>query len=294
MRRLVMLLLGFAIVFAAHAQEPEVALADAAYKAQRWDESIQRYEAIAKAHPERGQAWYRLGTSLHHQGKLEGAIAAYQHAVEVKFAPPFTAYNLAAAYALQKDKAHAYEWLDRAVAAGFRDDQGLSTDTDFAILKDEPRFVAAVAAVKKTAHPCSIAEYQALDFWLGEWKVRDTRNGNAVGTSRIEKILDDCVVLENWIGGMGGTGKSFNTIDPATKKWRQTWVDSSGQIFDFTGETGSSKLIYSRTAVGADGKKLLSRMTLAKQANGEVQQLGEQSVDGGKTWSTTFDFMYAK
>jgi hypothetical protein len=294
MRRLVTLLLGFAIVFAAHAQEPDVALADAAYRAQRWDEAIERYDAIAKAHPERGQAWYRLGTSLHHQGKIDAAIAAYQKAVELKFAPPFTAYNLAAAYALQKDKAHAYEWLDRAVAAGFRDDQGLSTDTDFAVIRDEPKFAAIVATVKKIAHPCSIAEYQALDFWLGDWKVRDTQKGYAVGTSRIEKILDDCVVLENWTGGMGGSGKSFNTIDPATKKWRQTWTDSSGQIYDFTGETGSSKLIYSRSSVGPDGKKVLNRMTLAKQANGEVLQLGEQSIDDGKTWTTTFDFMYGK
>lgn len=151
---------------------------------------------------------------------------------------------------------------------------------------------AVQASVAKAAHPCRAQEYRALDFWVGEWNVRDSRGGYQVGTSSVQRILDDCVVLEKWTGGMGGTGESFNTIDPATGKWRQTWTDSSAQIFDFTGDAATDRMIYLRNAKSPAGKPMLVRMTLSKLPTGEVRQLSEQSLDDGKTWSVGYDFTY--
>ena len=53
-----------------------------------------------------------------------------------------------------------------------------------------------------------------FDFWLGEW--------NAGGThSKIESILDGCVISEHYAGG---SGRSINAFDPDDGLWHQTWV----------------------------------------------------------------------
>jgi hypothetical protein len=35
-------------------------------------------------------------------------------------------------------------------------------------------------------------------------------------------------------------------------------------------------------------------MTYTKLPRGEVRQFGENSADGGKTWTTSFDLIYAR
>jgi hypothetical protein len=152
---------------------------------------------------------------------------------------------------------------------------------------------AAILLAVALAHPCHAPEHHALDFWVGEWNVKDTRSGTPVGTSKIESILDGCVVLENWTGGRGGSGKSFNTYDEATKQWKQSWVDSSGSAYDFLGEAFPGRLVYMRKVVDAAGKTSTNRLTFSKNDDGSVRQLSEQSADG-KTWTTGYDFTYVK
>jgi hypothetical protein len=38
----------------------------------------------------------------------------------------------------------------------------------------------------------------------------------------------------------------------------------------------------------------LARMTFSQLPGGQVRQFGEQSVDGGKTWATSFDLVYTR
>lgn len=264
-----------------------------AYKGQRWAEAEVAYAEIVAAEPANGQAWFRLGVARHQSGKIDDAIAAYKKAADLQFAPVFSAYNLAAAYARKKDATSAYAWLEKAINAGFSNGAGLSADQDFAALRDDEQFRKALAQIEARAHPCHGDEYHALDFWVGAWDVRDTKAGHPVGTSNIERILDGCVIFENWTGMGGGAGKSFNTIDRATKKWRQTWTDASGSLLDFTGEPSSDAMTYRRQGTGSDGKPMWSRMTLSKLPTGEVRQLVEQSADQ-QAWSTTYDFTYKR
>ena len=42
------------------------------------------------------------------------------------------------------------------------------------------------------------------------------------------------------------------------------------------------------------GKDALVRMTYSPSAEGNVRQIGEQSVDFGKTWQPSFDFTYKR
>ena len=150
---------------------------------------------------------------------------------------------------------------------------------------------AAILLAAALSHPCHAAPHHALDFWVGEWNVNDTRSGTPVGTSSVQSILDGCVVFENWSGRGGGTGKSFNTFDDATKQWKQSWVDSSGNAFDFLGEAFPGRLVYMRHASDHGGYTV--RLTFTKNDDGSVRQLSERSADG-KTWTTGYDFTYVK
>jgi hypothetical protein len=152
---------------------------------------------------------------------------------------------------------------------------------------------AAILLAAALAHPCHAPEHHALDFWVGEWNVKDTRSGTPVGTSSVQSILDDCVVFENWSGRGGGMGKSFNTFDDATKRWKQSWVDATGHAFDFVGEAFPGRLVYTRNDVDQSGKTYTIRMTFSKNDDGSVRQLSERSADG-KTWTTGYDFTYVK
>jgi hypothetical protein len=268
--------------------------ANAAYAAKDWKLAATLYQQVVDASGSDGRAWYRLGVSRHQSGAYPEAIAAFLRATELGFAPPYTFYGLAAATARTNDAKKACEYLDSALNSGFRDEAGLAADHDFDSIRSAQCFVSFVANLESRLHPCRKGAHRALDFWVGEWDVRDSAAGHRVGTSTIERILDDCVVLENWSGALGGEGKSFNTIDGSTGKWRQTWTDSSGSIYDFTGKPGEARMVFERNSVAPDGKPLLIRMTLSALPTGEVRQLSEQSLDGGKSWAVGYDFTYAR
>jgi len=151
----------------------------------------------------------------------------------------------------------------------------------------------AILFAAALSHPCQAPEHRALDFWIGHWDVKDTRSGTPVGASDIESILDGCVVLENWSGRRGMTGKSFNTFNANAKQWKQSWVDSMGSAYDFLGEAFPGRVVYTRDVVDAEGKTMKNRLTLSKNEDGSVRQLSETSADG-RTWKTGYDFTYVR
>ena len=263
--------------------------ADAAFQQKDWDSAVKLYEAWLATHPNDGQAWYRLGMSRHGAGNELAAVEALERAWGLHFAPPYTAYNLAAIDSLAAKKDEAFAWLEKAIAAGFHDAKGLQNDTDFANVRDDARFASILAEIDRRAHPCRGVEgYRTLDFWIGDWKVSDTRSGTPVGTSKVQSILDGCVVFEQWTGAEGMTGKSFNSFDPKSARWKQSWVDSTGEAYEFSGEPSTGRLVYEREV--APSSK--NRMALSKNADGSVRQVSEMSDDGGLTWKPQYDFTY--
>ncbi len=147
------------------------------------------------------------------------------------------------------------------------------------------------ASQTKPSKPCSMPEHRQFDFWIGEWEV--TMGGQAAGTNSIQLILGDCVLLENWTGSKGGTGKSFNLFNSAKGKWQQTWVDNSGNMLELYGEfkDGVMQLVGENAR---NGKKTLQRITWKALDKDQVRQHWEQSQDDGKTWTTAFDGLYTR
>jgi hypothetical protein len=155
---------------------------------------------------------------------------------------------------------------------------------------------STTAAPVKTApaQPCrASAEYRQLDFWVGEWEVFGPK-GKVVGSSSVQLILGDCVVFENWTGGGGYSGKSFNLYDAAARKWKQFWVDDHGGMLEFTGEFKDGAMRYAGRSTAQDGKPVIDRLTFFPLPEGRVRQLWEQSPDEGKTWNTVFDGTYVR
>lgn len=153
---------------------------------------------------------------------------------------------------------------------------------------------ASAQAPAAQSHPCKEApEFRGMDFWIGDWDV-ETEKGKPAGQSRIELVLDGCIVLENWTGQNGYAGKSFNLFHRDSSKWEQIWVDNQGQVTRYEGEAKDGNIFYRTESVGSDGKKTLNRMTFFQKGPGQVRQLGEKSTDGGASWSTEYDLLYKR
>jgi hypothetical protein len=197
--------------------------------------------------------------------------------------------------------------LDDAIAAlmkaaekGFFGLAALENDPELAAVRAHPRFTEVRQAVDRNLRPCVYQpEYRALDFWLGEWDVRPrgAPESAPASRSRIELIEDQCVVYESYTNPAGYSGRSFNAFQPDTKRWEQFWVDNTGARHHYVGQARDGNVYYEAEGVRAGGPSSppgKARMTFFNQGKDEVRQLGEQSTDGGKTWSVTYDLIYRR
>ena len=146
--------------------------------------------------------------------------------------------------------------------------------------------------------PCDAnPKYNEFNFWIGEWEVYDLKN-NIAGYSKISKILDNCVVLEEWTSsaeqqGLLFTGKSFNTYNASTKQWQQTWVDNTGGSNEYLTGYFENDAMHFKSRPFSNGKNSsVRKITFYKLKDGKVRQHGEISNDEEKTWTTEYDLEY--
>ena len=164
------------------------------------------------------------------------------------------------------------------------------------------------AAPQPKPFDCTAPEHRQFDFWVGEWDVvpnPETRPANAPppqpgrrpATNIIEKAHRDCVIVENWDDGQGGTGQSFNVYDRVKKRWQQTWVDSTGGLHEYWGELRDGNMVYIGEvplppASRFQGRRTI-RLTFFPLGANKVRQFSESlNVDG--TWSVNYDLLYTR
>lgn len=269
-----------------------VPAADEAMNARQYDQAAQLYRAALQADPQDAQAWYQLGLAHHLLNQFASAEQAYLRAQSLGVKLPNADYNLACVEARLGKKDAAFAALERALQQGLNTPDAVKADDDLVSLHGDARFAEVLSKAEAARHPCRGGKHGELDFWLGEWEVKDPR-GNLLGKSSVTSILDGCVVLESWTGARGGQGKSFNLWDKKTAQWRETWVDQLGQQTDWAGGREGPAMVFTTEGPNPQGVPAKQRLSFTP-LDGGVRQLFEASTDGGKTWQITFDGRYRR
>jgi transcriptional regulator GlxA family with amidase domain len=129
-------------------RDTAMATAEILRNEEKWPEAIAAYQAIIKENPNDADAWYQLGYCQHASGELDTAIETHKKAASFGDRAQRPLYNLACAYALKGKADEAFDTLTKAIDAGFRNPAFLENDSDWATLKDDPRFKAAVERLR--------------------------------------------------------------------------------------------------------------------------------------------------
>ena len=145
-------------------------------------------------------------------------------------------------------------------------------------------------AAKPTA--CTAPEYRQLDFWIGDWDAyeADSSVPAKVARCRVERILDGCVLREDYQGANGSHGQSFSIYDASRKVWHQSWVTNRGQLLIVEGTLRGGEMVLEGVDHAA-GEHALVRGTW-KPVTGGVRETAVTSPDGGKTWKPWFDLVF--
>ena len=110
----------------------------------RWREAARGFAGYAEKHPTQGRAWSNLGYASLAGDRPDEAAPAFQKALELGYRKPTTMYNLACAYARLDQKDAAFDWLFKALDAGFDEMWTMRHDDDLDNLRGDGRYRKAV------------------------------------------------------------------------------------------------------------------------------------------------------
>ena len=111
-----------------------------------------------------------------------------------------------------------------------------------------------------------------------------------MGKSKIELIIDDMAILENYTSTRGNfQGKSLNKYNPRLQCWEQFWVDNSGLTLHLKGNPDNGNMVLSN-AVETEKGVMENKISWFGQEDGTVRQVWERK--SGEEWSTVFDGTY--
>ena len=294
MKYLLIALVCLSLVQFPKAQSYTVTLADSFFVTNNWKKSVDAYTWLIENSKttKPGIAWYRIAIANYTLHSFTNAIHAFKNAIAYS-KNPLAMYNLACSFNQLGLKDSCYVWLQTALEKGFSGYDKVILNEDLSTLRNEERFKVFLNKLKAIDYPCSSSpEYRQFDFWIGEWNVFDTKTGNPAGKSKIELLLRECVLMENWQPISGIPGKSFNMYNASEKKWRQTYVDASGTLLEFyDGEYRGNKMQFKMKS-GPDST--LHKLTFFKINDKEIRQLGELLKGKGSDWQVEYDLTYKK
>lgn len=171
-------------------KSPQELFTEAAQAQQSGDheKAIELLKKLNEQVPDRPQIISQLGINYHMAKDYDNAIIYHRKLAE--FGDPNSTrngfYNLACAYSLKNDADKAYESLKKAVVAGYADIDHMKEDTDFANVKDDPRFEEMIAWMENGGKEPTVLK--AEDF-LGSWKIESgMRAGSKIESDKMSAI----------------------------------------------------------------------------------------------------------
>ena len=284
------------------AQDPDSLRADSAFRRSDWRATADSYERITAKQPTQGMAWLRLGMARHALNDIDGATLAYEKARELQWQPATVFYRLARVYSLKGDLDKAFTYLDQLVPTRAVPLIVLDTAKDLAAARRDARYQGIAERITALRFPCRTrAESRQFDFWIGNWdvtpfQVPPASNPPLLGTNKVELLLEQCMLVENWQGGgpAPSAGKSINFWDQNRGKWRQVWVADGGGSLDYAGEFRDGAMRFEGWSLTPTGSRILQKLTFFPISKDTVRQLFETSADSGKTWQPGFDGRYVR
>ena len=152
---------------------------------------------------------------------------------------------------------------------------------------------ACATPVAAAPGACDGRVYHQFDFWLGRWAV--TEQGKPAGTNQIDRLLEGCALLENWVGVGSSRGHSLNFYDATRGVWQQTWIDNSGAALNLTGHFVQDRMVLTGESVDPKSHaKVIDRITWTPRSDGSVRQVWDRSVNQGQKWTIVFDGVYRR
>jgi hypothetical protein len=152
---------------------------------------------------------------------------------------------------------------------------------------------AAHTSTQQFAKPtfCSGPEYRQFDFWLGDWDAFEAGKTAVVARTRVDRILDGCVLRENYESANGLKGQSLSLYDASRGIWHQSWATNKGQLLTIEGRLEDGAMVLAGAERSADGAERLVRGTW-KPISGGVRETAVTSLDAGKTWQPWFNLVF--
>jgi ketosteroid isomerase-like protein len=152
---------------------------------------------------------------------------------------------------------------------------------------------AAHTSTQQSAKPtfCSGPEYRQFDFWLGDWDAFEAGKTTVVARTRVDRILDGCVLRENYESANGLKGQSLSLYDASRGIWHQSWATNKGQLLTIEGRLEDGAMVLAGAERAADGAERLVRGTW-KPISGGVRETAVTSLDAGKTWQPWFNLVF--
>jgi hypothetical protein len=138
--------------------------------------------------------------------------------------------------------------------------------------------------------PCSAPQYHEFDFWLGDWDSFDIANSTKDARVRVDRILDGCVLHEDYQSVEGHKGESFSIYDASRQVWNQSWVTNRGQLLIIEGNMQDGAMVLKGKDRTAAGEQRRVR-GIWRPVEGGVRETAFTSLDGGKTWKPWFDLI---
>ena len=138
---------------------------------------------------------------------------------------------------------------------------------------------------------CAAPEYRQFDFWVGDWDAFEIDSSAKVARTRIDLMLDGCVLHEDYEGVDGHKGQSFSIYDASRKVWHQSWVTNRGELLTIEGTLTNGEMVLRGMNRVAGGAERRIRGTWKPVTRG-VRETAVISMDAGKTWKPWFDLVF--
>lgn len=237
----------------------------------------------------------QLGRLLRTSGRAAEAGAVYRQVIAINPSHPGALAGMAAVEAQSGHELEALSYIERAVNAGLLPGQ-LDALKELDSVRDTAAFKKHHALAVRYANPCrSEANYDAFDFWVGDWDVYV--GGQLIARNLITKEMNGCIIHERYQTANGLIrGESINYFDPLEAKWKQNWVSATGNVIHYTGgspRAGVMAMEGTSHAPGAPGVQL-QKVTWTKDAEGGLVHSVSSSNDLGKTWTPGFNGKYVR